>query len=443
MNIDDIMRFFSAAADGQRMTDQPMGDMNQMPKGILYQPSAPMAPPVQQAQTSQVPRFAPGGIEKRRQALSPLESVMMPPQGLVASVEAGGGMDSQNNSMQMAMNPTDQRLQDGTQRPPMAPQAPDRGFFDKFFNNQDENGNSAFMHAMRGLGAAGSQDPMKAMAQFAHQDNEAAKNKAQIAQHMQPKVTHVPGTAYFQTTYPNGTTKLTENPELAKSLGDKTDARVNEALQRIVLTGQVTQANQQAQGDNKGAGEARTSLNNVDMRLDSAKQALEAIAPVQKGADGKPLVDDQGMPIRKVVLGMKDQLAAGFPGISGALGVDSVPILKQLADVRVDASAVKVAAAKGAVSDFESKLYLSPAPLLTDNYEKVWLPWIQNQIKVGEKLKGHYQEAISRDQAPGANLPTRAEVTQQYASPTAPTAPAAKAPMTIPGLSPRANKYFN
>lgn len=326
-----------------------------------------------------------------RPALSPLTPVADVNAGRVA-VAPGPILAG---AMQPDTSPDNQDIAGGDRTPMMAPvsdRAPDtinppqRGFFDKFFNNQDQYGNSPFMYAMRGLGAAGSQDPMKTMMQFAAQDTENEKIRQARRKANQPKIDQVPGTPYFMVTNPaDGSVKFVKNDEIGKYLSDSTDAKVNAGVQRILLQGAVTQANQQAQVDNKTATEARPMLNDVQSLKGRWGQAME-------------IVSGQGT-------GAQLQAIPGIAGIAGFFGGDEVAKNKFLQGLTVDETLLNTAKTKGAISNTEMALFKSPIPALTDDREKVWKPWIEQRVKVLEKMEKFYASEAARDAAPGSNLP--------------------------------------
>jgi hypothetical protein len=70
------------------------------------------------------------------------------------------------------------------------------------------------------------------------------------------------------------------------------------------------------------------------------------------------------------------------------LGADPSLVAKRLKlqEVKVDAALAKIAQTKGAISDREMKLFLSPTPKITDD-EQVWIDWLKPQLEVLKQLR--------------------------------------------------------
>lgn len=392
MTLQELLRMFSGAADGQRMTNEPAGSMNNLSQGILSQPAQPSFTPSPQAAPQQRPQFTPAPVaDPRVSPQLPIEAMNGSSPGPVASVMAGQDQPSQYTPPDLTMGP--QQSPQGALNMPQYEQGilSKIGDFAKKSLNDSKTGVSPLEYLFRGLGAAGSQDPMKAMAQFAAQDTENAKVRAERLDRMKPKTVQIPGTAWFQTTQPDGTFTMKEDPQLAASLKDTTQEKVNAGVDRVLLQGRVTQANQQAAVDNKAGGEARSELSQVRETISSMERALE-VAKTQ---------------------GKTEQIFA-IPGISAAaefFGAPGAAGNKVLQELKVNDALRMTAQTKGAISNAEMSLFMSPAPNPTADREKVWTPWIENKISVFKRLEKALETTASRDQAPGSNLPTRSGLT--------------------------------
>lgn len=70
------------------------------------------------------------------------------------------------------------------------------------------------------------------------------------------------------------------------------------------------------------------------------------------------------------------------------LGADPSLVAKRLKlqEVKVDAALAKIAQTKGAISDREMALFLSPTPKITDT-EQVWIDWLKPQLEVLKQLR--------------------------------------------------------
>jgi hypothetical protein len=60
----------------------------------------------------------------------------------------------------------------------------------------------------------------------------------------------------------------------------------------------------------------------------------------------------------------------------------------KLQEVKVDAALAKIAQTKGAISDREMALFLSPTPKITDD-EQVWIDWLKPQLEVLKQLRNN------------------------------------------------------
>jgi hypothetical protein len=414
MTLSDILRFFSGAADGQRMggPQEPVVDSFPAQSGVLAAPTAgggrgfvnpPMANP-----SAPLPQ----------NALTPLEQASMVQSSPVAAVMTGASeptmMPDPVQPVSYA-NPSDAQMVNVPGATPIqqasgAPQGilARMGFAD---------GNQAMMALGGALAAAGSQDPAKTALAIQQQRAEEAKQAAERRSKNKPKVEPLSGTPFFLVTNPDGSTQLIKNEDVEKFLKDRKDTDINAGVQRILLQGQVTQANQQAASDRASASEARPLLNDV--------QSLRG-----RWSDALGIVAGQGM-------GAQVQGAPIISTIAGFFGGDEVASNKFLQSLAVDETLLNTAKTKGAISNAEMDLFKSPIPSLTDDREKVWKPFIEQRIKVLDKLEKFYAGQASRgERAPTPGAP---------AAP-APAAPAPAAParggMAVPGLSPRASQYF-
>lgn len=156
------------------------------------------------------------------------------------------------------MSPINQAMmpQEAAMAAPAAAEEP--GFLSKFFNNQDSNGNTAFIHAMRGLGAAGSRDPLKAMSQYNEQDVEGQKMRIARRKAMQPVVDQIAGTPFFQITHPDGRVETSSNPALAefykKQQETKLSDRIDGMRTQAVLNENVRKESEAFKGTVEAAG---------------------------------------------------------------------------------------------------------------------------------------------------------------------------------------------
>jgi len=89
-----------------------------------------------------------------------------------------------------------------------------------------------------------------------------------------------------------------------------------------------------------------------------------------------------------------------------AMGNPEANIRLRMEDQRVDAALTKVEQTKGAISNREMDLFLSPMPKMTDG-EEVWIDWLTMQRNVATKMNqiasggidanGRYVNAVEED----------------------------------------------
>ena len=378
-----------------------MGNYTGMGSGILSQPATATATPAAPAPAPVRPRQFPkdeAGFESLITRVMANDSGAAPQVPTLPVTEVpnlppvAAAMTQQYEGPSAASLAPDNRDVGGGQNFAMqGPATPERGFFDKLLKNEDAAGNTALMHIMRGLGAAGSADPMKAMAQFAAQDTENMKLSEARRRANMPKVDHIAGTPYFQITKPDGTTQMSSNPGLAKFYESQSDSKLKREVEKMVLQGQITQTNQQASADNKTAAEARPMLSDIQSLKDRWTQAQGIVA--NQGTSAQL----QGIP--------------GISSISGFFGGDEVAKNKFLEGLTVDETLLNTARTKGAISNQEMTLFKSPIPSITDDREKVWKPWIEQRLAVLDKMEKFQASEVARG--------------ERGASPGNPAAPAA------------------
>jgi hypothetical protein len=93
----------------------------------------------------------------------------------------------------------------------------------------------------------------------------------------------------------------------------------------------------------------------------------------------------------------RDDLTGPWAGTVGAfidskgfkwLGADPALAVKRLKlqEIKVDSALAKIAQTKGAISDREMALFLSPTPSISDD-EQVWIDWLKPQLEVLKQLR--------------------------------------------------------
>jgi hypothetical protein len=226
-----------------------------------------------------------------------------------------------------------------------------------------------------------------------------------------PKVTPLANGAFSQISYPDGRPPLIiPNEQVQKFLIEDAERKNTFSLNKIQATADAGVDASGRKLDQKTAAETRPMLDDV--------RSLKS-----RWTDALSMIGKQGTSAQLI----------GIPGVdtvAGFFGADEAANNKLLQGLTVDETLLNTAKTKGAISNAEMALFKSPIPKATDDREKVWKPWIEKRLEVLSKLEQFYQSEVARGET------TRPSGGQ--------AAPAANpAPMTVPGLSPAASKYFN
>lgn len=224
----------------------------------------------------------------------------------------------------------------------------------------------------QGLMIAGSPDPAKTYSTL--METERANSSAKS-----PKVTPLQGGAFSMISMPGGRTEIVRNDQVADFIQNTAGANFMQklALQNMAANNQMGML--QYRADLKAAEESRPLL----QQLQSLKGRLTS---------AQDIVNKQGT---------SAQFQGMFPWLSGALGLNEVANNLQLQGVKISETLLNTAETKGAISNAEMQLFMSPIPSLSDDRETVWKPWLEARIKVLEKAEKILQEQASRGQRPG------------------------------------------
>lgn len=202
MNIQDILRFFSGAADGQRMTDEPLGPINQVMggRGVV---NPPLANP--NAARPQMPRA------RAVAASTPVQAAMAPtPTASGNGAWLGASEDmapaAEATPVQAAMAPTPAASGNGAwlgatedMAPAPAAAAAPQGLLSRFGFS---DGNQAMGAIGAALAAAGSPDPAKTALGIQAQRAEEAKLREATRRANQPKFTPLQNGAFVMAEVP-------------------------------------------------------------------------------------------------------------------------------------------------------------------------------------------------------------------------------------------------
>lgn len=411
MNIQDILRFFSAASDGQRMTNEPLGPINQVMGGRgvvnppLVNPNA--APP-------QMPRAQPSrpvGVPKDEAGF----------EDVIARIMAGGSTDELQNAPTVEATPVQAAMQPDLPAPaaqetaaaaPQAPAAPE-GLLSRFGFS---DGNQAMGALGAALAAAGSADPVKTALGIQSQRAEEAKIAEARRQRMIPKIVGSAG--------PNGAIQLVQMP----------DGRiVPQTLDQVM--------------------EMNTQMKTMDFKNDVEKAiAIEkAKDSIKTGAEDRK--SDREGATDKIQAGLSvqqlNQIADSLEKTDTATGPILGLLPKVLRDVitpqgaSLQDSAERIvqgglrATLGGQFTQAEGDRFLARAynPRLDEKQNAANMRTIAREIAAMQLDK---KNALAYFQANGTLEGFTPNANPGAAAPAAPAAGS----LSVPGLSPRASRYF-
>lgn len=322
--------------------------------------------------------------------MTPLQQIMLQGQR-IPTVEADGGDAGILNQAQP--------------QPALAqaqPQPEPQGWYEMKPGTAGDWGN-ALSAIGRGFAIAGSPVPAQTFHEFVRSDREAQEMR-------KPRVTPLANGAFSQVTFPDGSTKIIRNDDVASFLMDQTDLKGQQKMLQLLFGKKLEADLAGVKSDIKAGDEARPLLNQTQAMFDGWKQAKTVVSN-----------QAQNSPTMSKLQGM-------FPGIAGFFGGDEVAANKFLQGLTVDETLLKTANTKGAISNEEMALFKSPQPSLSDDREKVWKPWIEQRLPVIEKLMRFQQETVDRAANPASKITGGAPAPRAF---------------TVPGLSEGASRYFS
>lgn len=381
MTIDDIIRFLSGAADGQRMTDQPAIDpVVQTPmaqamgagagRGFVNPPRvmpAQASPRIQNNETPVATAMAP---------LPVTEIPNLPPVAAAMAQEPAGPSAA-------SLAPDNRDIGGGQNFALQGPAAQDPGILSRM---GFQDGNQAMMAFGAALAAAGSPDPAKTATAIAQQRAEESKIAEARRRANQPKIEPISGTPFFQVTYPDGRMETVNNPALAKFYQEQSASKAANKRSDMELQAELNVKAAEGKAGIKAADEARPQLAQVRETINTMQRALEVTN--QQGTWDQV----QAAPLISGV--------AEFFGTPGAAGN------KVLQQLKVDDALRNTAQTKGAISNQEMDLFLSPAPNPTADRQTIWKPWIENKISVFRRLEKTLESEVARAPSAGGAAPT-------------------------------------
>lgn len=373
MTLDEIIRFFSGAADGQRMTDQPAIDPVSATTPIAQAMGAGggrgVVNPALVNPDAPRPRMAP-----QAPPLPVTEIPNAPP--IAAAMAPQPAAPEQPPAMALAMDPNATRMgpQQGAQPVPGL-----KGYEQGILSKMGfQDGNQAMMALGAALSAAGSPDPAKTALGFVQMRQEQDKARAERLKALQPKRDQIAGTPVAQIIDPVTGKLLGEevSPVLAAFYKAQGDSKMAAAVEKAVLDDRLARGRDASKADIAASEGAKPVLNDIQSLKGRWEQAKEIVASQGTAAQV------QGIP--------------GIAGVAGFFGGDEVAKNKFLEGLTVDETLLNTARTKGAISNQEMMLFKSPIPSITDDREKVWKPWIEKRLEVLGKLEQFYAGEAGR-----------------------------------------------
>lgn len=391
MNIQDILRFFSGAADGQRMTDQPAIDtVVQTPmsqamgagpgRGFVNPIQAPSSRPKQipkdeQGLESLISRIMANNTNQEPQVppLPVTEIPSLPPVSAAMAQESGAPSPA-------SMAPDNRDIGGGQNFAMQGPATQSPGILDKIAGADWTGKDGILSRLSDGLIAAGTVGGTET-AQDMRLKRGVAEAKIRSAN--QPKVDPIAGTPFFQVTYPDGRMETVNNPALAKFYQEQSASKAQRKEDDMRLQARLNVEAAEGKSGIKAADEARPQLAQVRETINTMQRALEVTN--QQGTWDQV----QAAPLISGV--------AEFFGTPGAAGN------KVLQQLKVDDALRNTAQTKGAISNQEMDLFLSPAPSPTADRQAIWKPWIENKISVFKRLEKTLESEVARAPSAGGS----------------------------------------
>lgn len=181
-----------------------------------------------------------------------------------------------------------------------------------------------------------------------------------------PKVTPLANGAFSQISFPDGRVEVVKNTDVERFLKEQQAMSLLGKQQLAELQANLGVEKGRAASDIKAGEIADTALREARAYLDQFKQGLSVVS--QQGTWAQV----QSLPFIRGI--------ANFFGSKDSAG----NLL--LNELKVNEALRLTAQTKGAISNTEMTLFLSPTPDPGADREKVWKPWIENKISVLEKL---------------------------------------------------------
>lgn len=205
-----------------------------------------------------------------------------------------------------------------------------------------------------------------------------------------PKVTPLADGAFSQITFPDGRVEVMSNQDVQKFIQSQNQANILGKMQVAQTTANLGAERDQARADRETRSDAAPLLRSTNELIGKYANALDIVS-----AQASP---DNVYSIPGIGSVNKAQAQALAPGLAGFFGGDQVASNKFLQELKVAETLANTALTKGAISNAEMALFMSPIPALTDDREKVWKPWLEARKPVLEKIQKFYASRATTGQ---------------------------------------------
>jgi hypothetical protein len=202
-----------------------------------------------------------------------------------------------------------------------------------------------------------------------------------------PKVTPLANGAFSQISFPDGRVEIVGNNEVQQFLTEQEKQKNVNLLDRKASEADLVDQRDQTRANIKKVSEASPMLRSSTELLGMYDKALTIVDEQAKAGNASVLGVNTGI--------SNAALQGAVPGLAGFFGGDQVAANKFLQQLKVAETLANTALTKGAISNAEMSLFMSPIPSLTDDREKVWKPWLAERRPVIEKIKQYYEQQVS------------------------------------------------
>lgn len=240
-----------------------------------------------------------------------------------------------------------------------------------------------------GLMAAGSPNPAQALMELQIGDREAAKAS-------RPKVEPLANGAFSLITLPGKPPQIVPNKDVQDYLLREAQIKNTFALDRIGAQARAQIEVAGGKDDTKRGGDARSALNDTQGLIGRYQQAYDVVMPIQKDAQGNPILGEDGQPVRAPRPMTKQAMALpGFKQAAEFFGMDGASDNLKLQEIKVDETLLKTAETKGAISNQEMNEFKSPLPSPWAD-AKVWEEQVKKRMATLRKIEEFQKSEIAR-----------------------------------------------